>query len=245
MLLSFKVDRTQKPLQLIKIFCPRGGSGSYVTGQDPEGRKVTGPSGSESAALRINQCSECIWFLWRSVSGPYSSFTDCSLTQFFLITVPHYWKKVNLPPIKSTCDQSSVADPDAGSGAFLSLDPGLGISFFWIPDPIHISNSLLKIFWVKNTSILCQLTQIFLYTCSKHLIIFNFVKFKATPFFAGTGIRDGKKIRIRDNIPDPQHWSKARKCVYIRRSFWYQFDTVKMVKRIPRIWTWVLIPMTN
>ncbi len=30
---------------------------------------------------------------------------------------------------------SSVADPDPGSGAFLTLDPGSGIGFFRIPDP--------------------------------------------------------------------------------------------------------------
>jgi hypothetical protein len=29
----------------------------------------------------------------------------------------------------------SVADPNPGSGAFLSLDPGSGIVFFGIPDP--------------------------------------------------------------------------------------------------------------
>ncbi len=31
--------------------------------------------------------------------------------------------------------ENSVADPDPGSGAFLTLDPGSGIGFFQIPDP--------------------------------------------------------------------------------------------------------------
>jgi hypothetical protein len=44
----------------------------------------------------------------------------------------------------------SVADPDPGSGAFLT--PGSGIRNRFFPDPGSQSNifeSLLKIFWVK------------------------------------------------------------------------------------------------
>jgi hypothetical protein len=50
---------------------------------------------------------------------------------------------------------SSVADPDPGSGAFLTPGPGLRNRFF--PDPgsqTHIFESILKIFWVKTSTIL-------------------------------------------------------------------------------------------
>jgi hypothetical protein len=43
----------------------------------------------------------------------------------------------------------SVADPDPGSGTFLT--PGSGIGFFRIPDPTIIFESLKPIFsWVKK-----------------------------------------------------------------------------------------------
>jgi hypothetical protein len=51
--------------------------------------------------------------------------------------------------------KSSVADPDPGSGAFLT--PGSGIGFFRIPDlgsQPHIFENLLTIFWVKSSIIL-------------------------------------------------------------------------------------------
>jgi hypothetical protein len=48
----------------------------------------------------------------------------------------------------------SVAGPDPGSGAFLNLDQGFGIVFFWIPDPKHICDSLMTNFWVKSIIIL-------------------------------------------------------------------------------------------
>ncbi len=75
--------------------------------------------------------------------------------------------------------ENSVADPDPGSGAFLT--PGSGMSKksgfgSGMNNPDHISESLETIFWVK---------------------ILKF--FNADP---GSGI---KKIRFRDNIPDPQH----------------------------------------
>ena len=50
---------------------------------------------------------------------------------------------------------TSVADPDPGSGAFLT--PGSGIRNRFFPDPgsqIHNSESLLTIFWVKSSIIL-------------------------------------------------------------------------------------------
>ncbi len=63
---------------------------------------------------------------------------------------------------------SSVADPDPGSGAFLT--PGSGIWNRFFPDPgsqIHIFGSILKIFWVKTSTILWKLAQIFFFTISK------------------------------------------------------------------------------
>jgi hypothetical protein len=54
-------------------------------------------------------------------------------------------------------EDSSVADPDPGSGAFGPLDPGSGIGYFRISDPesqTHIFESLVTIFWVKSYIIL-------------------------------------------------------------------------------------------
>jgi hypothetical protein len=45
------------------------------------------------------------------------------------------------------CDVTTVADPDPGTGAFLSLDPGFGISFF--PDS-RSNEELSKKFFVKT-----------------------------------------------------------------------------------------------
>ncbi len=61
----------------------------------------------------------------------------------------------------------SVTGPDPGSGAFFT--PGSGMSFFRIPDlgsKIHISESLVTIFWGHKWQTLCQLTQIFFFTCA-------------------------------------------------------------------------------
>ncbi len=58
--------------------------------------------------------------------------------------------------------KTSVADPDPGSGAFLT--PGSGIRNRIFPDPgsqIHIFESLVTIFWVKSSIILWKLAQIF------------------------------------------------------------------------------------
>jgi hypothetical protein len=52
-------------------------------------------------------------------------------------------------------DYFSVADPDPGSGAFLT--PGSGIRNRFFPEPgsqTHIFESILKIFWVKTSTIL-------------------------------------------------------------------------------------------
>jgi hypothetical protein len=60
----------------------------------------------------------------------------------------------SIPPEESML-RNSVADPDPGSGAFLT--PGSGIGFFRIPDlgsQIHIFESLLTIFRVKSSIIL-------------------------------------------------------------------------------------------
>ncbi len=112
----------------------------------------------------------------------------------------------------------SVADPDPGSGAFLT--PGSGIGFFRIPDlgsQTHAFESLMTIFLGRKFYvILCELAQIFFLKQLKINIIYNFVIFVATKkvgqqiFFhpdllllfldPGSGIRDPgwTKIRIRD-----------------------------------------------
>jgi hypothetical protein len=57
---------------------------------------------------------------------------------------------------------TSVADPDPGSGAFLSLGSGIRNRIF--PDTgsqTHIFESLVRIFWVKSSIIPRKFTQIF------------------------------------------------------------------------------------
>jgi hypothetical protein len=46
---------------------------------------------------------------------------------------------------------SSVADSDPWSGAFLTPASGISFSESQVPDPTHISESLVTIIWVKNT----------------------------------------------------------------------------------------------
>ncbi len=72
---------------------------------------------------------------------------------------------------------SSDADPDPGSGAFLT--PGSGIRNKFFSDPgsqSHIFESLVTIFWVKSSIIGPN----FFLQHFKTKIIFNFVKFVAT-----------------------------------------------------------------
>ncbi len=69
----------------------------------------------------------------------------------------------------------SVADPDPGSGAFLT--PGSGIRYRFFPDPgsrisdpgsqDHIFKTFLTIFLVKSSIILWKLAQIFFFSTSK------------------------------------------------------------------------------
>ncbi len=68
------------------------------------------------------------------------------------------------PPTKTSCNKTSVADPDLGSGAFLTLDPWSWIGFFRIriSDPesqTHIFDSLMTNLWVKSTIILSVLAK--------------------------------------------------------------------------------------
>ncbi len=77
------------------------------------------------------------------------------------------------------CLNYSVADPDSGSGAFLTPGPGSGIRnrFFRILDlgsPIsdpgsqtHIFESFVKKFWGKSSVILLKLAQIVFFSISK------------------------------------------------------------------------------
>ncbi len=69
-----------------------------------------------------------------------------------MTTEPSMWKSSAF-----TSDSGSVADPDPGSGAFLT--PGSGIRNMFFPDPgSRISNpyfwELSDVFWVKSTIIL-------------------------------------------------------------------------------------------
>ncbi len=83
----------------------------------------------------------------------YNSSSSSSRLPWLLLAVPYY-----------PCFVS-------GSGIqcfFYPLDPWSGIwdKFFQISDlgsQTHISESLVTVFWVKNTLILCQLTQFFGY----------------------------------------------------------------------------------
>ncbi len=82
--------------------------------------------------------------------------------------------------------KSSVANPDPGSGAFLTLDPGSGIGFFRIPDlgsQTHIFDSLIKILGIKYLCFykvfLCVWLNNF-FTCSKIKLFTNFIIFVAT-----------------------------------------------------------------
>jgi hypothetical protein len=84
----------------------------------------------------------------------------------------------------------SVADPDPGSGAFLTL--GSGISFFpdpgfWITDPTHIYESLVISVSIDSN--------IFL-SLFKKLDNFLFCEIYGHLFFVGSEIRDlGSRIR--------------------------------------------------
>jgi hypothetical protein len=70
---------------------------------------------------------------------------------------------------------SSVADPDPGSGAFLTPGSRIRNRFFpeagsRISDPgsqTHIFEGLVTIFWVKTSIILGKLGQIFFFSISK------------------------------------------------------------------------------
>jgi hypothetical protein len=77
---------------------------------------------------------------------------------------------------------TSVADPDPGSGAFLT--PGSEIRNRFFPDPgsqTHLFENLMTIFWLKSSIILygnsLKIGPNFFIQHFKTKIIFNFVKF--------------------------------------------------------------------
>ncbi len=131
---------------------------------------------------------------------------------------------------------SNVADPDPGSGAFLT--PGSGTRNRFFPDPgsqTHTFESLVTIFWLKSSIILWKLAQIFFFSASKlkyttilwnlwlHKKVWHQI-FSPHSFVAvfGSGIRDpgsgmGKNQDPGSgiNIPDPQHCIWARNIFYI------------------------------
>jgi hypothetical protein len=120
---------------------------------------------------------------------------------------------------------SSVADPDPGSGAFLT--PGSGIQNRFFPDPgsripypgshTHIFDNFLG----KKFYNYLKIDPNFFLQTSKNKIIYNFVKFVAmkkgmtTNFFSslsfvtvfGSGMDKDQDPGSGINIPDPQHWS--------------------------------------
>ncbi len=138
--------------------------------------------------------------------------------------------------------KTSVADPDPGSGAFLT--PG---------SQNHIFESLMTIFWIKSSIILWKAAQIFFFSNSNtkqfsvlwNLWLQNKVwqkKFFTPLFCCWFWIRDPRsgirgpgwvKIRIRDpgsgiNIPDPQHRVKLWHSEYVPTG-WTQNSTLKNV----------------
>ncbi len=65
-------------------------------------------------------------------------------------------------------EKTSVADPDPGYEAFLTMDPGSGIGFFLDPGfQTHIFDSLMTNFWVKRTRIVSVLAKKKFFTFSK------------------------------------------------------------------------------
>jgi hypothetical protein len=130
---------------------------------------------------------------------------------------------------------NSVADPDPGSGAFLTPGSGIrnrfilgsGIGLFRIPNP-RIPNSYFwelsdyYCIWVKSSIILFETGPNFFLQQFKNKIILHFVKFVAkkniwqkkffTPLFCSCfWIRDLGSGGSGINIPDPQHYCQRFK----------------------------------
>jgi hypothetical protein len=111
----------------------------------------------------------------------------------------------------------SVADPDPGSGAFLTPGSGIrnGFILFRIPYPKPIFLKLCDNFLGKKFCNSLKIEPKFFLQHFKNIIIFNFVKFVATKkrydykfFHPSLLVADfGSGI----NIPDPQHWLSVLK----------------------------------
>ncbi len=129
---------------------------------------------------------------------------------------------------------NSVANPDPGSGAYLTPGSGIRNRFFLDPgSQIHICESLLTIFLGKKFYNSLKIGPNYFLRHFKNKIIFNFVIFLATKmvwqknFFhpsllllfldPGSEIQDPGSGMDKDqdpgsgiNIPDPQHWGLVR-----------------------------------
>ncbi len=71
-------------------------------------------------------------------------------------------------------EEDIVANPDPGSGAFLTPGPGSGIRNRFFLDPgsqIHIFDSFVTNFWVKSSKILWKLAQNFFFNIKKKILI--------------------------------------------------------------------------
>jgi hypothetical protein len=83
--------------------------------------------------------------------------------------------------VQNIIHRCHVADPDPGSGAFLSPGPGIRNRFSLDPGyQTHIFQSFAIIFRIKSSIILCELAYIFFFTFFKKKNNLNFVLFKAT-----------------------------------------------------------------
>ncbi len=138
--------------------------------------------------------TESLWDRWGG--GRPGDPTPASQAPVHPTADPAPWRQQNVLIISQT---RNVADPDPGSGAFLTPGSGMGKksrsgSGMNIPD--HISESLETILWVK---------------------ILKFFDADADPGIIWSGREKfGSQIRYGMNIPDPQHCRREYFCSLIQ-----------------------------
>ncbi len=158
---------------------------------DPRGPKTYGPATLTKIAAHEIKKKMIRSSRWNNTMSAYCLLShNCgSFLQGFICSVPH--RRASLaPPTSKPCwtvlstflfcspqptiqvenmrnGTASVADPDPGSGAFLTPGSGIRNRFFRIPDPKTI---FLRAFWQffgKSSIIVCKLAQIFFFSTSK------------------------------------------------------------------------------